>query len=107
VLLALTARLFDPIPLDEMGKAVRAVQQAAATIPEELLGRFASADTLSEADRDTVVDMAREALASLESGHAGGSEAEPSPDPHADPDPDPDPDPGPGPRSKVDAENGS
>ena len=36
VLLALTAELFDPVPLDQMKDAEHAVQEAAANIPAEL-----------------------------------------------------------------------
>ena len=36
VLLALTAELFDPVPIDQMTDAEHAVQEAAANIPAEL-----------------------------------------------------------------------
>ena len=62
VLLALTANLFDPVPLDQMADAGRAVQMAAANIPAQVCARFASADKLSDADRQTIIAIARQAL---------------------------------------------
>ncbi len=63
VLLALTAKLFDPVPLEWMTEAEQAVRDAAATIPEALAARFESADTLSDEDRASIVEIARAALA--------------------------------------------
>ena len=37
VLLALTAKLFDPVPLDRMAEAEHAVQEAAEGIPADVL----------------------------------------------------------------------
>jgi len=61
-LLALTASLFDPVPLDRMTEAERAVQEAAATIPAEVVERLATANKLSDADRQAIVEIARRAL---------------------------------------------
>ncbi len=63
VLLALTAELFDQVPLDQMTDAERAVQEAAANIPAAVCGRFETAAELNGDDRNTIVDIAREALA--------------------------------------------
>jgi F-type H+-transporting ATPase subunit alpha len=63
VLLALTAKLFDPVPLDQMTAAQQAVQEAAAHIPAEVRARLGSADKLSDEDRKTIVEIARQALA--------------------------------------------
>jgi F-type H+-transporting ATPase subunit alpha len=63
VLLALTAGLFDPVPLEKMKDAEGALQKAAAQIPEEIAGRFATADDLSDADRKAVLDLATRTLA--------------------------------------------
>ena len=63
VLLALTAELFDRVPLDQMTDAEHAVQKAAANIPAEVCARFESADKLSDEDRKTIVEIARQALA--------------------------------------------
>jgi F-type H+-transporting ATPase subunit alpha len=63
VLLALTANLFDPVPLDQMTEAAHAVQESATTIPAEVSVRFETASKLSDEDKDTVVEIARKALA--------------------------------------------
>ena len=63
VLLALTTNLFDPVPLGQMTDAGQAVQAAVARIPTEVCARFATADKLSDEDRKTVTEIARQALA--------------------------------------------
>jgi F-type H+-transporting ATPase subunit alpha len=60
--LALTANLFDPVPLEQMTKAGQAVREAAATIPAEVSARFETAPKLSDEDKTTVVEIARKAL---------------------------------------------
>ncbi|MEO8411197.1 MAG: F0F1 ATP synthase subunit alpha, partial [Propionivibrio sp.] len=62
VLLALTAGLFDPVPLLRMADAEMAVRDAAASIPTDVCARFDSADSLSEADRTLIVHLAEQAL---------------------------------------------
>jgi F-type H+-transporting ATPase subunit alpha len=62
VLLALTANLFDPVPLEQMTDAGHAVREAAATIPVEVSARFETAAKLSDEDKKTVVEIARKAL---------------------------------------------
>jgi F-type H+-transporting ATPase subunit alpha len=62
VLLALTAELFDPVPLDQMTNAEHAVHEAAASIPTEACARFETADKLSDEDRKTIIEIARKAL---------------------------------------------
>jgi F-type H+-transporting ATPase subunit alpha len=62
VLLALTANLFDPVPLEQMTEAGHAVREAAATIPVEVSARFETAAKLSDEDKKTVVEIARKAL---------------------------------------------
>jgi len=66
VLLALTAKLFDPIPLERMSSAEKAIQDAAALIPSEILGRLKTADKLSDLDKDTIVRLARQTLAGFQ-----------------------------------------
>ena len=66
ILLALTAELFDPVPLDQMKDAERAVQTAAASIPAEVCARFETAAKLSEEDRTVIIEIARQALASFQ-----------------------------------------
>lgn len=63
VLLALTAGLFDRVPLDQMTSAEHAVQEAAAKIPKDVGARFETADKLSDEDRRTIVEQTRQALA--------------------------------------------
>ena len=63
VLLALTADLFDPVPLDEMIIAEQAVQLAAEKIPTEVCARFETAEKLSDEDREAILEIARQALA--------------------------------------------
>jgi F-type H+-transporting ATPase subunit alpha len=62
VLLALTADLFDDVPLDRMTDAEQAVRKAAAEIPAEVSERLDIADTLSDADREAIIKIARQAL---------------------------------------------
>jgi F-type H+/Na+-transporting ATPase subunit alpha len=63
VLLALTADLFDSVPLDQMTQAEKAVVEAAAKIPAEVGARFETAKELSDEDRKTIIELARQALA--------------------------------------------
>jgi F-type H+/Na+-transporting ATPase subunit alpha len=62
VLLALTADLFDNVPLDQMTQAEKAVIEAAAKIPAEAGARFETAKELSDEDRQTIIELARQAL---------------------------------------------
>ena len=62
ILLALTAELFDHVPLDRMADAEQAVRKAAADIPPEARERLSSAGKLGEEDRETIVQLARQAL---------------------------------------------
>ena len=63
VLLALTAKLFDPVPMDQMKDATQAVQAAAATIPTEVSARFETAAKLSDEDSKTIIEIASKSLA--------------------------------------------
>jgi len=63
VLLALTAALFDRVPLDQMTEAEQALHEAAVNIPAEVRRRIDTAEKLSDKDRDTIIDIARDALA--------------------------------------------
>ncbi|WP_295389726.1 alternate F1F0 ATPase, F1 subunit alpha [uncultured Thiodictyon sp.] len=63
ILLALTTGLFDAIPLERMPAAEQAVIEAAADMPGALTERLASADTLSDGDRQLIVELAQRALA--------------------------------------------
>ena len=63
VLLALTADLFDPVPLEQMTDAGHAVREASATIPAEMRARFDTAAKLNDEDKRAIVEIARRALA--------------------------------------------
>jgi F-type H+-transporting ATPase subunit alpha len=62
VLLALTAKLFDSVPMVQMKDAQQAVQEAAANIPAEVCARFETAPKLNDEDRKTMIEMAGKAL---------------------------------------------
>ena len=62
ILLALTADLFDPVPMDQMTDAEHAVQEATANIPAEVRARFETAENLSDEDRKVIVEIARQSL---------------------------------------------
>jgi F-type H+-transporting ATPase subunit alpha len=66
ILLALTANLFDPVPIEQMTDAERAVREAAANVPADVCARFETAAKLSNEDRQTIVEIARKALVSLQ-----------------------------------------
>ncbi|MCJ7800115.1 MAG: alternate F1F0 ATPase, F1 subunit alpha [Polaromonas sp.] len=63
VLMALTEKLFDSVPLERMPEAEQAVREAAATLPDEVRARFDTTAQLSDADRDAIFQIARTALA--------------------------------------------
>ncbi|MGB7151732.1 MAG: alternate F1F0 ATPase, F1 subunit alpha, partial [Terriglobales bacterium] len=65
VLLALTADLFDPVPIEKVGDAEQALQKATSDIPADAAARLTSADKLSDADRKAILDVATRALASF------------------------------------------
>ncbi len=65
ILLALTAGLFDAVPLDMMSDAKRAVREVAAKIPPEVVTRIKTAQKLSESDRAAIIELARHALVSF------------------------------------------
>ena len=65
VLLALTAGLFDQIPLEKMNEAEQALC-AAANLPDEVCARFESAEKLANADRSLILELAAKALAEFQ-----------------------------------------
>jgi len=67
VLLALTANLFDPVPLEKMTDAARAVQAAAETIPAEVNARLDTATKLSDEDKKIIIEIARNVVAPFQS----------------------------------------
>ena len=89
VLLALTAELFDPVPLDQMTDAEHAVREAAADIPAEVRERFDTAEKLSDEDRETIIEIARKSLARFQPKPEAKTiqEAKPKPSPSLKPKP--------------------
>ena len=63
ILLALTAKLFDDVPLDQMSDAERAVREGAANLTVDVCERLESASKLSDEDREVILDIARQSLA--------------------------------------------
>jgi F-type H+-transporting ATPase subunit alpha len=62
ILLALSAGLFDPVPIEQMIDAERSVNEAAAKIPKETMERLNTSDNLSAEDRETIIEVARKSL---------------------------------------------
>lgn len=75
VLMALTEKLFDSVPLNRMSEAEQAVREAAVNLPDAVQARFDTAEKLSDADRTTIVQIARTALASFQPEVAPKTEA--------------------------------
>ena len=67
VLLALTAELFDRVPLDQMTDAEHSLREAAADIPAAVRKRLDTAATLSDEDRETIIQIIHKALARFQS----------------------------------------
>ncbi len=63
LLLALAENLMDSIPLERIVEAENALFRAVNALPEALRARLDSAEKLSDADRATMIDAARGALA--------------------------------------------
>ncbi len=86
VLLALTAKLFDRVPLDRMSDAELAVRAAAAGIPADVSARFDTADKLSDEDRATIIAIARQTLAPFQPEPEAKPESKPKSDGGSKPD---------------------
>ncbi len=67
ILLALSEKLFDNVPLAQMTRAEQALCQAAAELPEQLQARLNSSDTLRSEDRNKIITIARRTLAPFQS----------------------------------------
>ena len=63
VLLALTADLFDPVPLERMPEAEAAVHLAADGMDEKIRGHLESAEKLGDDDKKSILDICRAAIA--------------------------------------------
>lgn len=62
VLLALTSKLFDSVPIEKMTEAESAVHDAAKNIPKDVCARFDIAEKLSDEDRAMIIKIASNAL---------------------------------------------
>lgn len=62
VLLALTQRLFDAVPLEKMRQAELALHSVAEQLPMDLVRRISSSEALSAADRELILQRAHYAL---------------------------------------------
>ncbi len=89
VLLALTAKLFDLVPINKMTDAENAVHEAASNLPSEIAARFETADKLIDEDHKTIIEIARKALIAFqpkpltEAGPKPADVVKPSPKPVA------------------------
>ncbi|WP_283745681.1 alternate F1F0 ATPase, F1 subunit alpha [Sideroxydans sp. CL21] len=63
VLLALTGRLFDNVPLERMREAELALHKATEGFPADLIKRISSFEELMDSDREAILQFARVALA--------------------------------------------
>ncbi|HEX3856018.1 MAG TPA: alternate F1F0 ATPase, F1 subunit alpha [Verrucomicrobiae bacterium] len=66
VLLALTGGLFAGVPLEQVLAVERAIHKAAVKIPNDVRQRFVSGEKFSDADRETILQIAKKALATFQ-----------------------------------------
>jgi len=62
ILLAVTAGFFDKVSLERMTNAEQAVRMAVADISDDVIERLGTAEQLSDRDRETIIDIAHQAL---------------------------------------------
>jgi F-type H+-transporting ATPase subunit alpha len=65
-LLALNTGLFDPVPLERMTAAQKAVEEATNGLPDDLGKRSTAGDRLSDADREQVTEATRGVLTAFQ-----------------------------------------
>ena len=75
ILLALTAELFDSIPIEKVTDAEQALRKAAADLSAEVCLRFKTAAKMSDGDRKIIMDTACKALAPFQSESSSGPES--------------------------------
>ncbi len=66
VLMALSGMLFDSVPLEKMRDAELALRKAANGLPVDLVQRLVSAEVLSGNDREAILKIARDTLATFQ-----------------------------------------
>ena len=62
VLLALTAKLFDSVPIEQMKDAEHAVRDAVETLSADVRDRLETAEKLSDEDRKAIIEIARKSV---------------------------------------------
>ena len=80
VLLALTAELFDRVPLGQMTDAEHTLREAAADIPAEVRERLDTAEKLSDEDRETIIQISTKSLARFQPKPEAKAEPKPEPE---------------------------
>jgi F-type H+/Na+-transporting ATPase subunit alpha len=73
VLLALTAGLFDRVPLEQVSAAEQALREAAADIPPALCERLRTQQKLGDEDRAAILAVAGKALTRFQPATAAGA----------------------------------
>jgi F-type H+/Na+-transporting ATPase subunit alpha len=63
MLLSLSEKLFDEVPIEQMRAAEDAVLKAASKLPKQIIARLSAADELQDDDRDSILELARSAIA--------------------------------------------
>jgi F-type H+-transporting ATPase subunit alpha len=66
ILLALTAGLFDTVPVEKMIEAEKSVAAAAMNLPAAILARLDGSAPLNDADKQSMIEIARPLLVSFE-----------------------------------------
>ena len=67
ILVALTAKLFDEVPIDQVPLAEGALCKAELEMPPELRARLLGTDKLDEKDREAIIQIATKVLAPFQS----------------------------------------
>jgi F-type H+-transporting ATPase subunit alpha len=62
LLLALNAKLFDSVPLNQMAEAEQSLHEVVTDIPKEVLERFSADEELSDRDRKIILENTHNAL---------------------------------------------
>lgn len=73
VLLALTAGLFDNVPLEKMAEAERALGDSIEEIPVDVQERLHTATKMSAEDKETIIQVARKSLSRFEAKPVDGA----------------------------------
>lgn len=76
ILLALTGKLFDDVPLDRVTEAEKALHHATEKIPADVRDRLETADKWSDKDRETIIEIARQTLEPFKQKQPSASKSE-------------------------------